>query len=179
MVMQIDDFGMLLTAAASGDSRAWEALYDGHAPAVLGLLRARRIDQPEDALADVWLDVVRSLSTFTGDERAFRGWILRIAHNRGTDRIRAAVRRPEISLAVVPDVVDDTSAGAFAGSDDWEGLLAGLSEPYRVVLYLRFVLDLSLPDIASVLDLSGSAVKMRLQRALQAASQRMTLEGAT
>ena len=42
---------------------------------VLGYLRAQSVEDPEDVAAEVFLQVVRDLSRFTGDDAALRRWV--------------------------------------------------------------------------------------------------------
>ena len=72
-----------------GDDWAWRALYDELAPALLGYLRARRADHPEDLLGEVMLQIVRDLPSFGGGFYDFRAWAFTIAHHRLLDERRA------------------------------------------------------------------------------------------
>ncbi len=60
-----------------------------------------------------------------------------------------------------PDRPDETLAATVSDA------LAGIAEPGRQVLYLRFYEDCSLAEIAHRLDISLSAAKMRLYRGLE------------
>src|SRR5665647_1240879 len=90
------DFDQLLEAAKRHDRDAWDELYHRFAPSILGYLRSQRVASEEDMLSDVWLQVVRDLSSFTGGAAQFRGWLLRISHNRLLDERRSHRRRSEI-----------------------------------------------------------------------------------
>ena len=71
-------FTSLLEAAREGRA-AWQELYDGLAPVVLGYLRANVAPDPEDVLSEVFLQVARDVTRFEGDERGFRSWVFTIA----------------------------------------------------------------------------------------------------
>jgi RNA polymerase sigma factor (sigma-70 family) len=53
------------------------------------------VTDPDDLVGEVFLQVVRNLDTFTGDEAGFRSWLFTIVHRRVLDARRRARRRPE------------------------------------------------------------------------------------
>ena len=88
--MSTERFTTLLAAARDGSEAAWQELYNGIAPVVLGYLRANGSPDPEDVLSEVFLQVARDIATFDGDERGFRSWVFTIAHHRLIDARRHA-----------------------------------------------------------------------------------------
>ena len=130
----------------------------------------------EDAAQDALVKAVLSLQTFDV-ERPFKPWVLRIASNLCTDRLRR--RRPEVSL----DGMGDDGAWEWqAGSDPSperqleererqravRALLDTLAPVDRLVVTLFYWEDLSYEEIAEATHLSVSAVKSRLFRARRA-----------
>ena len=99
-------FAGLLAAAQAGDEAAWTALYRDLSPALLGFLRGSGADDAEDLLGEVFLQAVRDLGRFRGDERAFRSWMFTLAHHRLLDAKRRARRRPLALLAEPPESAD-------------------------------------------------------------------------
>src|SRR3954469_7365164 len=87
-------FTSLLEAAREGSEDAWQELYTGLAPVVLGYLRANGSPDPEDVLSEVFLQVARDVVKFDGDETGFRSWVFTIAHHRLIDARRHSARRP-------------------------------------------------------------------------------------
>jgi RNA polymerase sigma-70 factor (ECF subfamily) len=168
-------FPMLLADARRSDRTAWEQLYRQFAPSVLGYLRSQRVEDPDDLLADVWLQVVRDLDGFEGTHNGFRAWILRIAHNRLVDVRRADARRPdEVPVAQPPETSDAGDPGPPIDDQvELERLFAGVPPTQRAVLYLRYVLDLPQGEIATVLGSSLAAVKMQQRRGIDAISARL------
>ena len=167
-----DDFRALLANVQGNQRQGWEQLYAAHAPAVLGYLRSQNAPHPEDLLGEVWFQVVRDLPRFTGNDASqFRAWLLRIARNRLIDARRREASRPSIAPVAVPDTPDSKAAVGDVGQASnvarLEELLGGLPDNQRAVLYLRFVLDLSQRDVASVLSCSLAAVKMLQARGLR------------
>lgn len=153
---------MSMGVTADSSARAAQA-YRDFAPAVLGYLRALRVQEPEDVLGEVFVQVVRDVGRFRGDDAAFRRWVFSIAHNRVMDSHRRNRRRPPPRLEPVPeagvlppDPFDPTLVGA----------LAALSFDQREVVVLRFVADLSLDAVARITRRRVGAVKALQHRAL-------------
>ena len=99
--MSPERFTSLLESARQGSEAAWQELYDGLAPVVLGYLRANSAPDPEDVLSEVFLQVARDIATFDGEEKGFRSWVFTIAHHRLIDARRHSARRP-VDLAAEP-----------------------------------------------------------------------------
>jgi RNA polymerase sigma-70 factor (ECF subfamily) len=184
-------FPAVLEAARAGEQAAFTAIYEGHAPLVLGYLRANGSRDPEDLAQDVFVAVVRSLGSFVGDERAFRSWILTIAHRRLVDEFRRRGRRQttaidEIDLrdwAPSPSPEDVSLTRMQAG-----GVLSAidrLTPDQRSVLLLRLLADLTVPEIADIVGKPESAVKALLRRGQAAllrgldADRMIVLDGGT
>jgi len=78
-------------------------LYRQLAPAVLGYVRSQGAAEPEDLLGEIFLQVVRDIGRFRGDEAALRRWVFTIAHHRLIDARRRSQRRPAMSDGPVPE----------------------------------------------------------------------------
>src|SRR5438094_142172 len=66
--MSPERFTSLLESARQGNEAAWQELYNGLAPVVLGYLRANGAPDAEDVLSEVFLQVARDIATFEGEE---------------------------------------------------------------------------------------------------------------
>lgn len=174
-------FEQVLGAARLGEEWAWSALYRDVAPIVLRFLRARGARDPEDVLGDVFVQVVRKIGTFGGGEEEFRAWVFTIARNRLVDRKRQESRRPaECESDLVPEVVaapDDTEGEVAArlSGERVRRSLEQLTPDQRDVLLLRIIADLSIIEVAAVLDKPVSAVKSLQHRGL-AALRRLSVQ---
>ena len=140
-------------------------MYRAHAPAVLGYLRGRGVEDPEDVLGEVFLQVARSLPSFRGDDADVRPWVFTIARNRALDAHRRRRRRPR----TVSDPAPERPAPAPHDPIDPELLMAlgRLTPEQREVVTLRFVADLSLDDVARITGRPVGAVKSMQHRALE------------
>ena len=82
----------LLQAIAAGDQAALGTLFDGHAPALLGLLHRMLGEdgEAEEVLQEVFLWVWRHGKRFDAARGSLRGWLLMLARSRALDRLRAS-----------------------------------------------------------------------------------------
>ena len=178
----MERFDSLLGAAREGDEAAWQELYGGLAPVVLGYLRANGAPDPEDVLGEVFLQVARDIARFDGEERGFRSWVFTIAHHRLIDARRHSARRP-VELVPEPpepgDSADDAAEEALAriGLEEVERVLATLSEDQRAVLLLRIVGDLSIEDVAKAVGKRPGAVKALQRRGLASVKRALAQKG--
>jgi RNA polymerase sigma-70 factor (ECF subfamily) len=136
------------------------------APAVLGYVRSQGAAEPEDLLGEIFLQVVRDIGRFQGDEAALRRWVFTIAHHRLIDARRRSQRRPSLSDGSVPEQA--VSPGPEPLDPDLLEALAALTAEQREVVALRFVADLPIDAVAAVTGRSAGAVKALQHRALEA-----------
>ena len=154
-------------------------LFRGLQAPLLRYLRAKAPGDAEDLASEVWVGVTRGLPTFVGDEPAFRGWVFTIASRRLRDRSRRRMRRPEV--LVPPESVEagylvDTAAEAIermSGQQAVDRLVAGLPPDMAEVLLLRVVADLSVAEVARLMNRSPGAVRVLQHRALKRAAELM------
>ena len=175
-------FGSVLIAARAGAEWAWAELYDDLAPLVLGYLRGRGAAEPEDLTGEVFLHMVRDVGSFEGTERDFRSWTLSIAHHRLLDDIRYRKRRPaepageEVERQTVGGDVE-TEALSSLGSDRVVRIIQTLSPNQRDVLLLRMLADLTIEEIAGILDKRPGAVKALQRRGLANLRKKISQQG--
>jgi RNA polymerase sigma-70 factor (ECF subfamily) len=176
------EFDGVLEAARAGAEWAWRSLYRDLAPSVVGYLRGRGATSPEDVAGDVFVQVVKNIGTFKGDEAAFRSWIFVIAHRRLLDEKRTERRHPE--YAREPEEFRDIEA-QFSTEDEALGrvrtvevarLLDELTPPQREVILLRVLAGLSVEEVARVIAKRPRAVKSLQHRGLEALRRIMQAE---
>lgn len=178
-----DEFAPVLDAARTGAEWAWARLYADLAPVLLAHLRAHGATDPEDVLGETFLQVVRGLERFDGDESGWRSWVFTIAHRRLVDERRRRGRRPEqpveddeLAGALPPDPGSEPEALANLGTDQVLRLLGVLTDEQRDALTLRFVAGLSLPEVAAVLGRTSNATKALQRRGLRALRRHLGVE---
>jgi len=147
----------------------FEVLYERYADRVYRKCLSFSKDpmKAEDYAHDIFLRLVLKLSSFKEQAR-FSTWLYSITYNYCTDQLRADRKMPVYSLE------DDHND--YAGSDGDEAELAEMEaqqlqkamvrmEPEeQMLLRMKYQDDASIRDIATVYDLTESAVKMRLKR---------------
>jgi RNA polymerase sigma factor (sigma-70 family) len=176
--MSPERFTTLLEAARQGSEAAWQELYDGLAPVVLGYLRANNAPDPEDVLSEIFLQVARDISSFEGEEPGFRSWVFTIAHHRLIDARRHAARRP-VDLSPEPPEprgrADDAAEEALdrIGLEEVHRVLRALSDDQRAVLLLRVLADMSVEDVARAVGKRPGAVKALQRRGLAAVKREL------
>lgn len=159
-----------------GESAAFEALIKQWAPALYRYL-VRITDDPDaaqDLLQEVWLSVLRGISALE-DCTKLRSWLFSIAHRCLMDRLRGQYRAqidPEVALE---QIVDESSDLAHADTRSMvlDGL-AMLPLAEREVLSLFYLQELSLAELASVINVPVGTVKSRLFRARKLLRQHFT-----
>lgn len=107
------------------------------------------------------------------DNHGFRPWIrviaTRVAFNQRRQRATQQKYHDQIETpqSVMPD-------GSPEARDLLSNVLGRLTYPYREILVLRYVEELSINEIADALSLGTSAAKMRLSRAKEAFREQQT-----
>jgi RNA polymerase sigma factor (sigma-70 family) len=162
----------VLEQAQTGSERAWEQLYAQFAGPVRAYVAMRGADDPDDLVGEVFVQIARNLGHFEGGEQDFRSWLFMVAHNRVIDERRRAGRRPSTLVAdhdetEMPGGDTESDALDALGLDRVRALVAGLTPDQRAVLLLRFVADLTLDEVATVLGRPLGAVKQLQRRALR------------
>ena len=167
-----DDFVPTLDAAIAGGEWAWARIYKDLAPAVLGYLRGRGASEAEDVAGETFLQVVRDIASFEGNERAFRTWVFSIAHHRLLDESRYRSRRPVDPVA--SEILTSAQQVAEEEEDPLGSYLVArvrrfidrLTPEQQDVLLLRLFGALTVDEVAAVVGKRRGAVKGLQRRAL-------------
>lgn len=167
-----EDFEQVLAAAKQGADWAWAAIYDEFAPGLLRFITSQGAAEPSDCLGECFVQVVRNLPKFAGDEGAFRAWLFLLARNRVVDEWRAARRRPSSPSEDVERLHEARHHAAAAdiavGQDQSvERILASLKPDQRAVITLRVLDEFSVEETAKILGKSAGAVRVIQHRAIK------------
>lgn len=111
----------------------------------------------EDVLQDVFIKLCYSAPDFPSEEDEKR-WVIRVTINLCKDHLRSFWHRNKISL-------EDLDEYASV-QEDKADLIEILSLPpkYKIVIHLYYFEGYHIAEIAKILKLSESAIKMRLKR---------------
>ena len=162
--------------AQCGDREALELLLRNVQPDVRRYLRGLvGAADADDVLQEVLVLVFRKLKWLEFPE-LFRPWAFRIASRAGFRHLTIERRQPFHDEAVL----ETMPAPEARPPDDVLRLLeddAAISPASRAVLLLHFEEDMSLPDVAAVLDLPLGTVKSRLAYGLTTLRKHLEKKG--
>ena len=161
--------GWLVQQAASGCAASFERLVERHTPRLLRFLQRRTGSRhdAEDLAQETWARAFRYLHRCR-PERSFPAWVWTIAARLAVSRHR----KQTLPLAVWS--ADVAAAGPDAGmqladAEERAGLWAFaervLRPAQREALWLFYVEEMSVKEVAQVLDVSTISAKVLLHRA--------------
>ena len=156
---------LLVLQCQEGDSEALKTLIARWQPRFARLawrLTSER-EAARDVVQDVWLAIVRGLARLD-DPARFRPWAYRIVKNKCADWVRRrATRRSameqlrEHATRTVTD--DEPNSGDISRLRD---AMARLPDEQRMILSLHYSEEMSIVEIAAVLNVPVGTVKSRL-----------------
>ncbi|MGI6084096.1 MAG: sigma-70 family RNA polymerase sigma factor [Acetivibrionales bacterium] len=123
--------------------------------------------QAEDICQEVFLRVYTKLDKFR-QESSYYTWIYRITVNLCRDYVKSAAFRKIVTVGIAKDFRKSCreSNKLFEEAEGGEvfSLVMDLPKKYRVPICLYYIDDLSISEIAGILKISPSNVKIRLHR---------------
>jgi RNA polymerase sigma-70 factor (ECF subfamily) len=151
-----------IRGAQRGSVRDLELLFREHWPRAYraAYLVSGDASAAEDIAQEAFLAAIRNLDRFDR-RRPFGPWLHRIVVNRAIDFTRARKLRAEVELGdyLPAPPAPERDGRALAG-------IEGLSPEHRAVIVLRYLLEYTPGEIASLLDLPRGTVNSRLRRGL-------------
>jgi RNA polymerase sigma-70 factor, ECF subfamily len=168
----------LAEEAKQGSAAAFDELVIRYQERLLRflLVRCNNRADAEDAIQDTFVNAYRYLQSYNPRWR-FSTWIYRIAIRNAS---RQSLRQP----AALEDLVDsaDPLSSCIAGDERenlWLAAREVLAEDAYSALWLRYVEDLALADVAEALDRSLAWTKVSLMRSRRRLEQRLRDESAS
>lgn len=158
----------------NGNTSLFGLLYDRYGQKVfnkcLGFAESR--DAAEDLTQEVFVKLYLNLKNFRGDAK-FSTWLYSFVYNHCVNYYKtlSRKRRHEESLnedLMYGDIVDDEISDEEIFSltvEKLQNALQLLDPDDKIVLLMKYQDDKSIKEIAGILDLGESAIKMRLHRA--------------
>ena len=167
----------LIAAVLDGDVASFEPLVFRYSPRVFATARryARREDEVEDIVQEVWSKAYQKLRSFRGDA-PFEHWLMRLAIHTCYDFLRGHQRNRERSFSELSEpetdwldqyVNDPSSASeaAAAARELVDRVLEDLSPAARLIITLLEIEERSVKEIAELTGWSIALVKVRAFRA--------------
>jgi RNA polymerase sigma-70 factor (ECF subfamily) len=170
---------VLVLRCQTGDEAAFTEIVARYSPRLrvylrqmLGSSGGRDAHAADDALQDVWLDVLRGIGRLE-DAGAFATWLYRIARDRAYRILR---RRGIVRMTPMEDAAEVATPDASADDAALNGEAAAivhasldrLPHDQREVLLLRFVEEMSYEQIADAVGCGVGTVRSRLHYAKRA-----------
>ena len=177
----------LIVALQDGREWAYETMIRLYGGRLLSVARrlAGNDEDARDIVQAAYLSAFRAIRGFEGNCQ-LSTWLHRIVVNTGLMRLRSRRRKPEESIDdLLPSY--QTDGHHVEQFSDWStpayelleraqtrtlvrAAIAELPDNYRTVLVLRDIEELSTQEVADMLSMTQTAVKVRLHRARQALS---------
>ena len=168
-----DDFARVLADAQGGSEDQFAVLWRDTNPALLRYLRVLAPENAEDIAAETWVNVVRGLPRFIGDEAAWRAWLFTTARRRLIDQARLRKRHPAepldgVSAAEMPRTPDAAQiAMENLATESAIALLSQLPPPQAEVIMLRVVAGLDTDAVAELLGKTPGNIRVMAHRGLK------------
>ncbi len=164
------DEASLVAAIAGGDRKALAALYDLHAPALLGIARRILGDRAsaEDLLHDVFLEVWHHAAEYAPGRGSVFAWLTVRTRSRALDRLGRRTRHASAVERLGEEAPRAAPAAAAAEVDGARvrSLVVGLPPEVAAILELAYFEGLSCAEIALRLEIPSGTVKSRMARGL-------------
>jgi RNA polymerase sigma-70 factor (ECF subfamily) len=167
----VDDETAAFAYVRTRDPQLFRLLVERHHQRVLhlvaSLLGPHADRDAEEVCQDVFVRACARLDTFRGDAR-FGTWLYRLAYNCALEHRRhARIIVPHLPLEALENVAADDHSSVLQEQRRHfiAKLLEQLPDLYRTVINLRYWLDYSVEEIATMLDTPVGTVKSYLFRA--------------
>ena len=177
----LTDEQLMQRVADKGDDRAFDVLYHRHSRSLMGLLY-RQLHQDEARAADLMQDTF--MRVWAGRQRyapgsSFRTWLFSIAYNLIKNEYRHDEHVSEYELHVMQGSTEgqDDDLDVRLDNETFDRALRleleKLPPPQRMLFSLRFEEELSVPEIARIMDIPEGTVKSRQYKLVQTLKQRL------
>jgi RNA polymerase sigma-70 factor (ECF subfamily) len=167
----------LVRRAQKNDQEAFAQLYEEHFNKIYRYLALRVGNEmeAEDMTQQVFLNALKSISSFRWKGVPFSAWLFRIAHNQAVDHLRRKKKRASVPLDESLSSGDNPHATTERKMDIEQLLQATkrLTEAQREVISLRFSSELSIAQVARIMGKSQGAVKALQHSAIVALRRTM------
>ena len=176
------DWQAVLDQALRAEPAALGVNYDQYVDRIYSYIY-HRVGQPdvaEDLTGQVFMRMLEAVQTGRGWRSSFSGWLYRIAHNLVIDHYRRRKRATFVDLEDAAPVQAQTGDPVRSSETQFErerlrSALAKLTDEQAQVISLRFLEDLSIAEVAEMLDKAEGAVKALQYRAVLALRRVMEL----
>ena len=122
----------------------------------------------EDILQEAFIKIAKNIKSinYTNGKEPL-SFLIVITKNTAYDFLRKSSKIIEIPLDETEDAIDEKALSSLVGNIEYKEIvssIANIPNPYNEVLYLHYVKDYSVKQIASLLNKKTSTIKMQLVR---------------
>ena len=174
-IWQPDDELELLEKASRAEPAALGMLYDQYVERIYAYIyhRVGQADLAEDLTGQVFMRMLEAVRNGKGWRTSFSGWLYRIAHNLVIDHYRRKHRATLVNIDDAEPVQAQAGDPVRSVENQYERerlrtALAKLTEEQSQVISLRFLEDLSIAEVAEIMEKTEGAVKALQYRAVLA-----------
>jgi RNA polymerase sigma-70 factor (ECF subfamily) len=178
----VQDEERLVRRAKEGDQQAFAQLYEENFDKIYRYVALKIGDriEAEDMTQQVFLNALRSITSFKWRGVPFTAWLYRIAHNQVVDHLRK--RKKQVAAPLEESLLEsDSDPQRMAEQSlDIEQLLSAtrrLTEAQREVISLRFTSGLPIGEVARIMGKSQGAVKALQHSAILALRRILSVSG--
>ena len=177
----MQDEESLVRRAQQRDQEAFTQLYEENFDKIYRyiVLRIGNKTEAEDMTQQVFLNALKSISSFKWKGVPFSAWLFRIARNQVVDYLRKKAKQATAPLDESLVSSDSNPELAAEHSLDIERLLLAtrqLTTAQREVISLRFAGEIPIAQVARVMDKSEGAVKALQHSAIVALRKTLSPE---
>jgi RNA polymerase sigma-70 factor (ECF subfamily) len=177
MSPHITDSELVLRAKA-GDPGAFTAIYERYSAAIYRYIyfRVGEAELAEDLQAEVFLRMLEGIQRYEDRGWPISAWLYRIAHDRTIDTLRRRHKRQQVPLEEWTGTCDgpDSDVEVRLDHEELKRMLEELTDDQRQVIYLRFMADMSVQEVAKKLGRTEGSVKALQHRGIQSLARRFS-----
>ena len=119
----------------------------------------KNVEDAEDVVQDTFLQYHTSKKEFESEQH-IRAWLIRVAINKAKNMNHTFWRQNKLSIE---DYIETLTFETPESENLFETVMK-LPEKYRIVIHLFYYEDYTIREIADILKLSESNIKVRLSR---------------
>lgn len=177
---------LLLLRLKKKDPEAFSQIYDLYITPIYRFIyfKVSSRQDAEDLTSEVFLKIWQYITETEEEIENLRALLYRSARNLVIDFYRRNAKRDLVHDPEVLNAVVDERQQSFLSKIDnqfelknIEVVLRKMKDEYREVVILRFIEDMSISEIAKVLDKSKGSVRVILHRALKVVRQSLQQDG--
>lgn len=164
----LTDDKLIALVTTKGSTEHFGILYDRYANKVYRkcLSFVKNEEQAQDMVQEIFLKVFYQLSKFKGNSR-FSTWLYAITYNYCVEQYRKLHKVKKVDIDDRLDVPDDDDEKELLSirAEHLKKALDMISPEDKMILLMKYQDDTPIKEIMATLEISESAVKMRLARA--------------